>query len=65
MSWGCPHEVQWFCQRLRKECQPGQRGCVLQGKVTHFDPNEVLARWPQREPGPAEEGTNAKASPSG
>ncbi len=45
MGWSCPYEVKWFCQRLRKECRPGQRGCVLQDRVTYFDPNEALAHW--------------------
>ncbi len=54
MGWGCPHEIRWFCQRLRKECRPGQRGCVLQGKVTSFDPNEVLAHGPEGERGQTE-----------
>jgi hypothetical protein len=33
-SWGCPHEVDGVCQRVRGAlCHPGMIGCVVQGKV--------------------------------
>jgi len=33
-SWGCPHEVEGVCQRVRGAlCDPGMLGCVVQGKV--------------------------------
>jgi hypothetical protein len=33
-SWGCPHEVDGVCQKVRGAlCDPGMLGCVLQGKV--------------------------------
>lgn len=33
-SWGCPHEVDGVCQRVRGAlCDPGMLGCVVQGKV--------------------------------
>ncbi len=33
-SWGCPHEVDGVCQRVRGAlCDPGMLGCVIQGKV--------------------------------
>ena len=33
-SWGCPHEVEGLCQRVRGAlCDPGMLGCVVQGKV--------------------------------
>ena len=33
-SWGCPHEVDGACQRVRGAlCDPGMLGCVVQGKV--------------------------------
>jgi hypothetical protein len=33
-SWGCPHEVDGVCQRVRDaRCDPGMLGCVVQGRV--------------------------------
>jgi hypothetical protein len=33
-SWGCPHEVDGVCQRVRGAlCDPGMLGCVVQGRV--------------------------------
>ena len=37
MSWTCPYQVNNECIRLRKPCQPLQKGCVLEGKVTFID----------------------------
>ncbi|MDR4509687.1 MAG: hypothetical protein MRJ65_15895 [Candidatus Brocadiaceae bacterium] len=37
MSWICPHQRDDECIRLKKPCQPSQRGCVLEGKVTFID----------------------------
>lgn len=46
-SWGCPHEVGGLCQRLKGAwCDPGMRGCVLDGKVTFTDGREHVPRWP-------------------
>jgi len=40
-SWGCPHEVNGVCQRVRKlPCDPGMRGCVLYGRVVFSDPRK-------------------------
>ena len=36
-GWGCPHEVNEYCQRLKRPCRPGRRGCILYGKVTLRD----------------------------
>ncbi len=33
MSWDCPHLKKDECIRLKKVCQPLQKGCVLEGKV--------------------------------
>jgi hypothetical protein len=33
-SWGCPHEIDGVCQRVRGAwCDPGMLGCVVQGRV--------------------------------
>jgi hypothetical protein len=38
-SFSCPHFdfASERCQRLGKECRPGQSGCVLAGKVQRAD----------------------------
>lgn len=37
MSWTCPYQVDNECIRLRKLCQPLQKGCVVDEKVTFID----------------------------
>jgi hypothetical protein len=38
-SWGCPHEIDGVCQRVRGSlCDPGMLGCVVQGKVETLGP---------------------------
>lgn len=33
-SWSCPHDLDGICQRVNGAvCEPGMRGCVLEGKV--------------------------------
>jgi hypothetical protein len=63
MSWGCPHEFDGLCQRVNGAvCEPGMRGCVLDGKVTFPDGRSRWPRWPSpgddagREHGGADEG---------
>lgn len=47
MSWGCPHELDGLCQRVNGAiCEPGMRGCVLDGKVTFPDGRSHRPRWP-------------------
>jgi hypothetical protein len=46
-SWGCPHEVRGLCERVNGAiCDPGMRGCVLDGKVTFADGRQRLPKWP-------------------
>lgn len=46
-GWGCPHEIDGLCQRVNGAiCEPGMRGCVLDGKVTFPDGRPHLPRWP-------------------
>lgn len=40
MSWICPHQINDECIRLRKKCQPSQKGCVLEGGVKFIDYQE-------------------------
>ncbi len=32
-GWSCPHDIQRTCNIIKKECDPGDKGCVLYGKV--------------------------------
>lgn len=36
-GWGCRHQHEEQCLRMRKECKPGMPGCVLRGKVRFID----------------------------
>ena len=47
MSFFCGHldHASEQCLKLKVECVPGRRGCVLRGKVTFLvDPDERVAR---------------------
>lgn len=33
-AWSCPHDLDGVCQRVQGAvCEPGMRGCELEGKV--------------------------------
>ena len=32
-GWSCPHSIDGICDILKKECDPGDKGCVLYGKA--------------------------------
>ncbi|WP_323003262.1 hypothetical protein [Denitromonas sp.] len=33
-AWSCPHDLNGICQRVKGAvCEPGMRGCELEGKV--------------------------------
>lgn len=32
-GWSCPHDKQGVCDIIKKECDPGDKGCVLYGKA--------------------------------
>ena len=43
-SWSCPHQTKdYFCQRVKRECVPGMKGCVLRGKVRFAREDEETA----------------------
>ena len=48
-SWGCPHEIDGICQRVRgAQCDPGMLGCVIQGQVeTLGEPRGLAAAGPR------------------
>ncbi len=47
-GWGCNYLSGSWCKLLDKECDPGDKGCVLYGKVVFSDPstasNEAVER---------------------
>lgn len=38
-GWTCPHDIDGICNIIKKECDPGDVGCVLYGKVRFSDEN--------------------------
>ncbi|SMG43276.1 hypothetical protein [Fibrobacter sp. UWB13] len=34
MSWECKYLNETFCEKRKQECDPGAKGCVLQGKFS-------------------------------
>ena len=62
-SWGCPHEVNGVCQRVRKlPCDPGMKGCVLSGRFVFSNPTKNRpAKAGPRNPAP---GKNDRAGSS-
>lgn len=62
-AWSCPHDLDDVCQRINgARCEPGMRGCVLEGKVRFA--NEALnqVRKPVKATPPATSRTG-KATP--
>lgn len=46
-SWSCPHDLDGICQRVQGAiCEPGMRGCVLEGKVRFARDEMNLSRKP-------------------
>lgn len=48
-SFSCPHIVETGCTRLKTDCVPGRRGCVLRGKVHFLIPAEERVRQLEEE----------------
>jgi hypothetical protein len=57
-SWSCPHldEKSDYCRRLKTDCVPGRRGCILPANMTFAVPPEErikrLEERKRRKPGP-------------
>jgi hypothetical protein len=51
MSFSCPHfrPDDDFCLRLKTDCVPGRRGCVLEGKAVFAVPAEERVRLKEEE----------------
>ncbi len=42
MSWVCPYQIDDFCDRLKRKCEPGIKGCVLDGRVSFIEPQKDI-----------------------
>ena len=51
MSFSCPHYCsdEDHCVRLKTDCVPGRRGCVLEGRAVFAVPAEVRVRLKEEE----------------
>lgn len=48
-GWSCPHQTgDYYCQRVKTDCVPGMKGCVLRGKV-RFAVEEEFIPSPRQE----------------
>lgn len=48
-AWSCPHDIDNICQRVQgAHCDPGMRGCVLEGRVRFAREPMNLPRKPVR-----------------
>lgn len=46
-AWSCPHDLDGVCQRVQgAKCEPGMRGCELEGKVRFAREEMNLPRKP-------------------
>ncbi|MGQ3685987.1 MAG: hypothetical protein ACUBOA_13420 [Candidatus Loosdrechtia sp.] len=41
MSWVCPHQINNECSRLKKSCEPSQKGCIIGGGATFISYEEA------------------------
>ncbi len=64
-AWSCPHDLDGVCQRVQGAvCDPGMRGCVLEGKVRFASEERNLRRKPVKAAnGKGEDGRKAPAPP--
>lgn len=63
-SWSCPHDIDNICQRvLGARCDPGMRGCVLEGKVRFAREEQNLSRKPVRAEAPEVKEEEKKPQP--
>jgi len=38
-GFSCPHNTGIVCDLIKKECDPGDKGCVLYGKMVFSNPD--------------------------
>lgn len=54
-AWSCPHDLDGVCQRVSgAKCDPGMRGCELEGKVRFARDDMNVRRKPVRADPPRE-----------
>ena len=54
-SWSCPHDLNGVCQKVAGAvCDPGMRGCVLEGKVRFANDCKNEPRKPVKAESPAQ-----------
>jgi hypothetical protein len=54
MTWTCPHDKDGYCLRLKKDCVPTQKGCVLAGKMVRaidMYPDVLIKEPDKQKPG--------------
>ena len=48
-SWGCPWQVNGICLRVKeRECDPGMKGCILQGRFVFSNPAKNRPGGPRK-----------------
>ncbi|MGB7990290.1 MAG: hypothetical protein WCF44_12890 [Candidatus Methylophosphatis roskildensis] len=63
-SWSCPHDVDSVCQRVAgARCEPGMRGCVLEGRFVFADDKLNAPRKPVKAQAPTKARPAASAKP--
>ncbi len=64
MGWTCPHDKDSYCLRLKKDCIPTQKGCVLEGKMVRaidMYPDTLLP--PEEKPSRDKDPSQGKSQP--
>jgi hypothetical protein len=62
-AWSCPHDLNGICQRVQGAvCDPGMRGCELEGKVRFAVEDKNQRRKPVKA-APAAESEPKQAPP--
>lgn len=60
-AWSCPHDIDGVCQRVNGAvCDPGMRGCELEGRFRFARDEQNQPRKPVRAAPRAEEGLKQK-----
>lgn len=63
-AWSCPHDANGICQRVQGAvCDPGMRGCELEGKVRFASERRNAAPKPVKAPPALEREAEPTARP--
>lgn len=46
----CPYEQNFYCKRIRRDCDPGVAGCILYGRIERDDLEYAPPVPPRRRP---------------